>query len=252
MVARNRRRRIHPGEGTSNTGQMMNLSLFIMLLAFFIVLNAISSFIEDKSKAVRESVTMAFNTNPTLREEMPSEREDETKSVNKGDAFDRLEALFEAQIAAFEVTRSKSMGVMMVEVPLEEFTRAVMAIGQSDLTRYPNRQQMRKNAFLPTLISIMRSDINGAPTRVEILLHTKENPAKMQNLMPTQTQEKVKEAANLSRQLEKSGMPQKLVNIGLQEGDPAMVNLLFRKFVPYSPVEETDTDKNSPLTGGAS
>jgi hypothetical protein len=245
MLIRRRRRKIQNDNASSDTAQMMNLSLFIMLLAFFIVLNAISSYEEVKSAAVRESVAMAFNRDADIRERLSSDAPDESKSVNKGDAFDRLEALFDAQIASYEVTRSNSMGVMMVEMPLEEFSRAVMAVGQKDLTRYPTRRAVRENAFLPTLVSIMRKEIRGAPTRMEILFQADKNPARMQNQSPTEVKKIIDMGGALVQHLEKRGMPQKLVNIGIQKGKEDRVNLVFRKYVPFSPVKkEGERDDN--------
>ncbi len=246
MLIRRRRRKIQTGNESSDTAQMMNLSLFIMLLAFFIVLNAISSYEEVKTVAVRESVAMAFNRDANIKERLSSDAPDDSKSVNKGDSFDRLEALFDAQIASFEVTRSNSMGVMMVEVPLEEFTRAVMAVGQKDLTRYPTRRAIRENAFLPTLVSIMRKEIYGATTRMEILFQSENNPARMQNQTPNQVKKIIDMGGELAQHLEKRGLPQKLINIGIQKGNTDIVTLVFRKYVPFSPVNEEETlEENS-------
>ena len=41
----------------------------------------------------------------------------------------------------------------------------------------------------------------------------------------------------LSQRLEKQGVPQKLINIGVTKGNPKMVSLVFRKYIPFSPVD---------------
>ncbi len=237
-INRRRRNQSSPASNNANVQQMMTLSLFIMLLAFFIVLNAISSYEEIKTEQVRRSVLMTFAKDITLETPEASTQADDAQAMKEGHAFDRLEALFTAQIAGFEAVQSKSRGVMMVRVPYADFKESVMALGQKDLTQYPSRRAIRDNFFLPTLVSILRSDLDGAPTRIEILLGTKSNPAQTQNQNPKRIKEIIDDAGTLSQTLEQQGMPQRLLNIGIEKGDPDFVNLVFRKYVPFSLIEE--------------
>ena len=138
----------------------MNLSLFIMLLAFFIVLNSLSSYEEEKMSKVRQSLDIAFSTNVKNTDQAPSVTPDPTRSVNEGDTFERIEALFEAQISSYEVKKSRSRGIMMVDLPYDQFSQAVFALNQEDLTKRPTRQDVRGNFFLPTLVSLMRTNID--------------------------------------------------------------------------------------------
>jgi len=235
---RRRRRRIENQPGNNgNSQQMMTLSLFIMLLAFFIVLNAISQFEEIKTEQVRRSVLITFSRDKNIEQTQPSPRSDPAQSMKEGHAFDRLDALFEAQIAGFEAVQSKSRGVMMVDLPLLEFQKAVNALNQVDMTRYPSRRAVRDNFFLPTLISILRSAKDGAPTRMEVLYHLDGNPARLYNEDPKDIIAGIRDTGALARTLEQKGLPQNLVNVGLQEGRPDRVSLVFRKYVPYSPVD---------------
>ena len=232
-----RRRRIESGSSPTNAGQMMNLSLFIMLLAFFIVLNSLSSYEETKMSKVKHSLDVAFSTDAQRTDNAPSLKDDIAKSINEGDTFERLEALFEAQITTYESTKSRSQGIMMVEVPYDQFEKAISALDQVDLTRRATRAETRKNFFLPTLVSLMRANIDGAPTRLEVYLHLNQNPAKMQNQNPQGLSDAIDEVSVFSKALQKQGMPEKLLNIGLSEGDPEFVNLIFRKYKAFSPVE---------------
>ena len=243
MSFRRRRRRIETGSSAAaDARQMMTLALFIMLLAFFIVLNTLSSYEEIKTEQVRRSVELAFSNDPQLKDRQTSVKPDPAKAMKEGHTFDRLEALFEAQIVSFEATQSKSQGIMMVRVPYEKFSTAIMALGQKDLTRYPSRRAIAGNFFLPTLVSILRANIDGAPTRMEIITHTKENPAKLQNQAPMDLGKNITQVGEFSRKLIEQGMPNKLVNIGISSGDPDFVDLVFRKYVPFSPVETEAID----------
>ena len=234
-MAFRRRRRIRQQGGTSsNAGQMMNLSLFIMLLAFFIVLNSLSSYEEIKSEKVRRSIQITFSNE--AKEELGAVSQSELESFNEGHTFDRLDALFQAQIVTFDSQKSKSTGRMNVQLPYEKFISAIQAGGQYDATRYPSRREIRDNFFLPTLASIIRSNIDGAPTRMEITFHVPDNPAAMHNNAPDALKEKINVIGEVARSLMDQRLPEKLINISYEKGDPAIVDLSFIKYVPFSPV----------------
>jgi hypothetical protein len=235
-----RRRRIEPSSNSSNTGQMMNLSLFIMLLAFFIVLNTLSSYEELKTEKVKRSIELAFSKDPEIEKSFSSATPDPAQAMREGHTFDRLDALFNAQVASFEAVQSKSQGVMMVQLPYKDFEEAIMAVGQKDLIRYPSRKAIRGNFFLPTLASILRTNIDGAPTRMEILINSNNNPAELQNINPKAMDAFVATASVFTKRLENQGMPQKLLNAGIQKGNPDVVNLVFRKYIPFSPVGRSE------------
>lgn len=216
----------------------MNLSLFIMLLAFFIVLNSISSFQEDKASKVRRSVERAFTVQAVEDNERSSVTDGKAQSVSEGNSFDRLEALFQSQLSGFKQTKDRSRGIMMVEVDYTVFEKAINALNQGDLTKTPTRGETRENFFLPTLSSIMQANVNGAPTRMEIYLHVNQNPAILQNEQPHDMRVKTNILGEFSRKLQNQGVPEKLVNIGVMQGDPQKIKLVFRKYIPFSPMAE--------------
>ncbi len=214
----------------------MNLSLFIMLLAFFIVLNALSDYEEVRTESVKRSLELAFSNDPELKEALPSSTDNPVQAMREGKAFDRIGALFQSEIASFETEKSEATGVMRVKVPFDTFADAVMAVGQKDLLRYPSRRAVRGNFFLPTLTSILRTEIDGISTRMEIIMHVKNNPARMQNQKPVILSSFVNRVGSFARQFDKAGMPQKLINVGLAQGDPDFVELIFRRYVQFSPI----------------
>ncbi len=240
MKLRRRRRIEVDSSSSSNTGMMMNLSLFIMLLAFFIVLNSLSQYEEAKTAKVQRSVELAFAQDARQEDFSPSVSEDAAKSVNNGDTFERLEALFESEIASFEMSKSTAQGIMQVKVPYDKFKQAITALNQQDLTRNPTRFETRGNFFLPTLSSLMRTNIDGAPTRLEIYLNADDNPARIQNVKPRELNEIIIDAGVFSKALEAQGVPQKLLNIGVSKGDPDFVDLVFKKYEPFSPVAKVE------------
>ncbi len=236
MAFRKRRRRNQNTNNSSgsNSGQMMNLSLFIMLLAFFIVLNSLSTYEELKSEKVRRSLNITFNNN--IEESKPSSRPSIADSLSEGHTFDRIEGLFQSQITSFESEKSQLAGRMHITLEKDKFVNAITTKDQIDIFKYPTRRESRDNFFLPTLVSLAKADINGAPTRLEIVFHTSENPSILQNENPQIILEDINQIGNIAQILEAQGLPQKLLNISLEKGDPDIVDLNFIKYVPFAPV----------------
>ena len=68
-----------------------------------------------------------------------------------------------------------------------------------------------------------------------ILINNQTNPAQLQNETPVAMEKVINLTSTLSEHLENQGMPQKLINVGVKKGNPEMVELVFRKYVPFSP-----------------
>ena len=70
--------------------QFLSLSLFIMLLSFFIILNSLSSYEDVKSKPVLNSISMAFSKDTPDPILAPNTVESPIESNNEGDSLDKL------------------------------------------------------------------------------------------------------------------------------------------------------------------
>lgn len=233
-----RRRRIGDSE-TSLASQLMGLSLFIMLLAFFIVLNAISSDQQKKSTRVLNSLASTFGVEFDGADMQPSTVPEEEEAQGKGDALDQMEALFRAQITGVEAFQDKGRGFMHIRMPLERFSAAVMALGQGSLKDGGNGAG--GGFFLPTLVSLMKSSEAGHPYRMDIIYNLPRNPALMQNDDPRQVTAATERLTGFARQLGETGLPPRLLSIGLhkaaEEKDVGAIDLFFRVHTPFSPVE---------------
>ena len=236
---RNRRRSGSTGTAKSMSGQLLGLSLFVMLLAFFIVLNAISSFEATRIKPVIESLGYAFASRMAEQpvDDHPSMREDEDMSISEGKTVDRLKALFSAQIPSNEAVVSHRKGALHVRVPYDDFKGAVMATGQRNALNQPQGSiKFLKGFFLPTLVALMKTDEVSAPYRMDMILNIPENPATLQNQQPQQLAAFVKNMSVLAGKIEDAGLSTKLISTGLQQGEAGMVDLLFRPHIPYDPL----------------
>ena len=102
--------------------QYLGLSLFIMLLSFFIILNSMSNFDEIKSSPVLNSISMTFAQEKVEDHTDPGFEEDTTQdSVRSGDTLDQLEELFRSQITGIEAEKNRLGTMMHVRIPLSQF-----------------------------------------------------------------------------------------------------------------------------------
>lgn len=220
-----RRRQLH--QPPANSTVLLNLSLFLMLLAFFIVLNGMSSFEEMRYKPIMESLASTFSSATQREDSAPSVTPNPVKSINEGSAVDRLDALFNAQITGAKVTSSSRAGVMHVELPLEEFDQAMTRPGQVDLTQVDKITGLQ-TYFLPTLVSLMKEAEQGRPYRVDIIVHTQGSPAGVYNTNPAGYSALVITVAGYAALLEKQGLSKDLLSIGVSEGSRDKIEMFFR------------------------
>lgn len=240
---RHRRRKTGAGTAQSMSSQWLGLSLFIMLLAFFIVLNSISSYEAARVSPVMESLGYAFSSRfeRIEAEESPSVTPDESESVNEGSSLDQLQALFKSQIPSHEAIVSHRRGMMYVKVSFDDFEQAVMAVGQRNVPEdQEENTQFLKGFFLPTLISLMSMDEDKAPYRMDIILNINENPARLQNQHPKRLAVIMKKMGHIAGKVEDAGLPTKLISSGLQKGEDGMVELIFRHHIAFNPLGSDD------------
>ncbi len=226
-----RRRVIIQDPPKSIGGSLLGLSLFVMLLAFFMILNSMSSFEEQKTADIMRSIDDTFASKITQEgNEKPAITQSAEKNLHEGDTMERIDSLFKSQIPGYKVVKNKQRGMMQVQVTREDFEKAVKGLknGEGGGSGF-------SAAFLPTLVSLMRTDMRGTPYRMEITYFTDENPARVQNQKPQRMAGLIRDIAAVAGDIEKAGLQAKLMTIGLQKGDPDMVDLVFQRHVPFDP-----------------
>lgn len=237
MKARARRKNIHQSALPAKGMLLLNLSLFIMLLAFFIVMNAISSWDKKRYQPILKSLDLTFSISALRDGTKPSMIGAEDHATGEGDTVERIDALFNAQITGFKATKSSVNGTMHAEIPLDEFDRAMRAANQVDLTKVKSVTGLQ-TYFLPTLVSLMQAEAKEQPYRLDIIMHTKDEPPLLINSDPRQLNEAIKNISAYADLLEEAGMKPQLISVGLQKGETDRVDLYFRpQFMPVPAVQ---------------
>ncbi len=105
--------------GSNSDGNIVALlSLKLLLLAFFILLSTISSFEEERTRAVMESVTTTFaGETPTPEFHQPTDAALGMLESATPALADQIESLFKATLPAVEMEQSSDGKVLRLEAP---------------------------------------------------------------------------------------------------------------------------------------
>lgn len=214
--------------------QFLTLSLFLMLLSFFIILNGFSEFEEGKAQSAISSIAVAFSKQSTIDKDSPGIRNDDQNSMNKGTALDQLSAFFKAQISGIKVKKNRLGTEMRVRLKVSDFEKLLNATSQGNVnTNLQNRENL-----LPMLVSLMDTE-NQIPYRMDVLVHTSASPAKLQSESPRQVQASIKKASRYTQEIERFGLSRRLITAGLVEGESGMMDLIFKRYTPFDPSTQT-------------
>ena len=213
----------------------MALSLFLMLLAFFIVLNSISSYEEYKVKPVMNNIKTTFAPRALRLETSPSRQKNPIKAMGKGSTVERLQALFRAQIPSADIHYNKSTGVMRMEMAYDKLEKAIMAIGQ-EKPDLDNPEDAPADFFVPMLASLLDLEKADRPYRMSIMRTFSRDPASRYLKRKSMMQKRIESHGALAEKLVEGGVPGKVLSIGMQAYDEANRAILY--FRPYKQYQQ--------------
>ncbi len=199
------------------------LCLFIMLLAFFIVIVSHATYRNDKVQEVLQSIDQTFSGRVFRDNLGPSPMSTPDQGSGTGQELEQLEAMFRARIPGAEIQRIPDRGILSIEMTQDHFNN-VLTQPQTSETASP-----KQDAGLGALLSPSK----GQPLQMEIWMYTDKDPA---SLSAKDRAARLAQLSAWAKKLEDYAVPQGRITIGLQQGDAAKIQLLFRPFVPYAPV----------------
>ncbi len=216
-----------------NGAQFLALSLFIMLLAFFIVLNSISSFNEDKVSPILNNIESVFASKIAENHGKPSTTKNSiNQEKQEANALDQIENIFKAQIPNYRLYKDISTGKMYIRVKKQAFEYALQNMDVK------NPYLMNKEGFdnfLGGIIYLLQHNMSDKPYKMEIYLNLPEDPAAMYNNNRQKLITERQKLSDMATILENAGLPKKLLNIGLQKGASNYIDLYFGVYKPIIP-----------------
>jgi hypothetical protein len=211
-------KKLRPPETPGQGSIVMTLSLFIMLLSFFMILNSQSRFVPERVLPAMKSLNETFSTRifndgagrdgrPDLAQ-MPEENKD---------AYQSLDQYFRSSFPNSTQRLVPSRGLLFLEVDAAEFERKMFG---------------RSEAAQKTLLEKMWA---YPDMQMEIWLNLQDDPGISSPETQKNKQDSITRLSTWATALEKSGLDKEHLTIGIQKGDPSKVLVLFHAYKPYSP-----------------
>lgn len=189
------------------------LSLFLLVLAFFIVLVSISTVEKVKSQAVMESLTSTFAAfQPTGAK--PTDFTAKEGEVLGGQAFqEKITGIFATALQVAKVEVVKPGRLMRVQMPASAMF-------------FEDEGRIRPSVlpFLDRIVAALGGRPPGIRFDMEFVIGTPYTDDGM--LAKTQTLEMIR-AGGFAREVLSRGAPEDSVSIGLAPGDPEQITIRF-------------------------
>jgi len=210
--------------------QFLSLSLFIMLLSFFIILNTMSNYEEVKSRPVLNSLAQAFSSEVPEQVLAPATIQSPEQSMKEGDTINQLQTLFNAHITGVEMNTNRLGTELYVRMRVEDFELSLMAPATSSPFNTGTPSLGDPGSFMPTLISLMQSAELKIPYRMDLILNTADKPAILMSDSPEQLRLNRQKASLLTKKLQESGLPKKMMSAGLESGEEGFIDIYFKPY----------------------
>lgn len=215
--------------------EYLGLSLFVMLLSFFIILNSMSEFEDTKAIPILNSLDRAFSrTGEERKEEAHSPVVSTATKSGEGNTIDKIEGFFNARIKGFKVVKNRLGSEMTIFLPVKEFEKA---LDETDQALFLGTEEQALAGFegapfLDTLVSLINSEDTKQPYRMDMILNAGESAGILHNNSPQELSAATNQISDYARRLERAGLPVNFMSIGLGAGDEDIIELTFRPYIP--------------------
>lgn len=155
-----RRKRADFEFGTEGT-QMIGLALFLILLAFFIMLSGLSGFSDHKTKIVAQSLRDTFGVSSFVYPGGDGDRLHQTYSFGfgRGESLNDISGAFENEVPGLNIPKERRPGTLEIDIPLSIFQK---------MTRHDDASSL--SPVLDRLARFIQSDKNTV-YRITLAVH---------------------------------------------------------------------------------
>jgi hypothetical protein len=208
-----------PGHDTrSNSNMMLLLSLNLILLAFFILLNSLSEFETDRARAVLDSVKQAFHGKVEVAGQLPAISNALGELPEVAAKMREVGSLFEAIAPLGEAKSLRRANSVQIDLPAS----ALFSPGSS-------RIRQAREALLERLAHLLRKTHEGAPRYLfEILVGIGPRKAVEDTATSKPATLELRRAAVLAARLNAEGAPLDGLSTGLQPGAADSLRFVVR------------------------
>ena len=205
--------RAAPSHGGQLGTVFIFLSLFLMVLAFFIVLVAISTVEEAKSKAVMHSLTSTFTTLLPTGDKPTDFTAKEGEVLGRQEFQEKVTGIFATSLQVAKVKVVKPGSLMRARMPASAMF-------------YEGETRFRQNVF-PFMDRTIAA-LGGRPPGLRFDMEFVIGAPYTDNLnLPAQETLEMARAGSFVREMIARGAPPDSLSIGLSPGDPEQITMRF-------------------------
>jgi len=197
----------------NNSGNLIFLSLFLLLLAFFILLNALATIEETKARKVLTSVATTFRSVVDFKTDAQILISDLGPTPQAYEVLDALQQLWITSAPIIKVEKLTRGQIMEMTLPVNE-----LFLGGQAVLRADREPLFDRTSLLLGLAS------GGGATEIQVVLGVARDQAV---LTTPEGRLAVDRAGNLAAAFVDRETPEDRVVVGVQEGDPKMLRVRF-------------------------
>ena len=230
---------LNNSNNTANAGsgsQILALGLFLMLLAFFIVLTTLSTFDEEQAAPVLASLEKAFAPRVYRQDVAQTTIAAPAESNNLGTSLERIAGLFRTRIPGTKVHAERA-GILHVAVKTSDLFEA---IEQSQSPPTSNSNNAKNIGFRDIFVAVLMSQKTEMPLRMDVLINLPKNPADKKNAQKNLTVKQIQDVAKIAAMLQKQGLPLHLYSFSYGKGAQGIIDITFSVYESYSPTKNVD------------
>ena len=208
--------------------QFLALALFLMLLSFFIILNALSNFEEVKAKPILNSIAQTFSDREIEDPLAPNVVESTEKEASEGDTLDELQKLFKTHITGVEVSKNRLGTVMHMRMPYSRFESSLL---QPSRGTGITQRLGAPGSFFPTLVSLIQTRDDKKPYRMDMVVNIEDRPAQLIIKKEQETRSEMKKISDIAGRMERAGIEKKMISVGLDKGEVGMIDIYISPYI---------------------
>jgi len=216
--------------GQGDAGIVLMLSLNLILLAFFILLNSIADFETTRMRAVLDSVDQAFNGTNRSIPDPATEPAGSGVLTEASDALSQIHALISAAIPGAKAKIVGDSEALRLDIP----AGALFRIGEDTLR--PSRAVLLRRVARALMLDpsgALRYEIEVLHGTVQRLGHDAAGP---DGALPLE----IRRGGTLAQELLTQGLPAEALSIGLLPDHPELIRLTLRARGSGNPTGQTD------------
>lgn len=220
-------RQIEPeGQKTSSvpSSQFLILSLFILLLAFFIALTSGASFDDNKTDPVIDSLEKVFPVNRLRGQGIPAYVQQPNEVRGEGEAqdnYDHVNAIFSSDSFPFQKRLTREFGAFVVTMTQNELGELL------GLTPARVTTPMQKQRFFATLSAFMNDRNGRSGYKLNVILSTTEHPSRLAVNDPEALTALIRTSESYAMAFKRSGIDHDKIISGLKRGADQNIRLIF-------------------------